>query len=406
MRNQDENRIIASAKHFFILLFYVLFFVLFYYKYVPLQITYQIALVPILLIAVILTMRNPRDGILYFVFSFPLINNLPSLFGIHQNIPHAPTALVLCLALGLGFLFHSLYKGLPVQEQHSLFKSLRLLSVIIALSCLITNLRFLNFFPFLSQNSLELIANLDGVRSGGAVMSSLFGALNYLTGFFVFWIIFRYVRTDELRKKLVGVFCAATFLVVAFALVQKFISLELGNTAVFIHLERLNSTLKDPNSLGIFLAASFPVLLGYALSVTKKARIPIAALLVLILYIFPDAGSRSGMLGLVVALVVFLVLWQVKQNWDKKKRALLYLAALSISTVLISSYALFFKDTNLISRLGDNVRQFKGEIVVPEMGIAMGRQYLWRIGIEMFEESPVTGMGLGAYIIDLPNFAE
>ena len=76
---------------------------IFYLKYVPLIKTFQLILMPILLAVFILATVNVQWGILFFIFSFPLINSLPYFFGIFENIPHAPTALVLFLFFFLGW---------------------------------------------------------------------------------------------------------------------------------------------------------------------------------------------------------------------------------------------------------------------------------------------------------------
>ena len=61
---------------FFSIVFLIIFY-FFYKKYVPLVTPFQIALIPILFIVFILTIINIRWGILFFIFAFPLINNIP-----------------------------------------------------------------------------------------------------------------------------------------------------------------------------------------------------------------------------------------------------------------------------------------------------------------------------------------
>jgi len=165
----------------FLILVYVAGFCLFYYKYVPLIKSFQMALVPFLFIIIALTALNVEWGILFFAFSFPLINNLPYFFGIYGHIPHAPTALVLFLAFFGGWLINNLFSGSEFDFSHPVFKPLLLLSLILLVSGIITFFRYANFFPFVSSNIYELTVNVNGVKAGGSLMSNLFSFLNYFT---------------------------------------------------------------------------------------------------------------------------------------------------------------------------------------------------------------------------------
>ncbi len=69
----------------------------FYLKYVPLVTPFQVILLSVLGLLVILTISGIEAGTLFFLFVFPLINNLPYYFGINESVPHAPIALVLFL---------------------------------------------------------------------------------------------------------------------------------------------------------------------------------------------------------------------------------------------------------------------------------------------------------------------
>ena len=85
---------------------YIAGLAVFYYKYVPLVRPFQMALIPILLLAAGLTWMDRRRGTLFFLFAFPLVNNLPYFFGISEPFPHAPPALVVFLFFFLGVLLN------------------------------------------------------------------------------------------------------------------------------------------------------------------------------------------------------------------------------------------------------------------------------------------------------------
>jgi len=164
----------------------------FYYKYVPLVKSYQLALVPILATVTFLAWLNPRAGTLLFIFLFPLINNLPYFFGIHEPIPQAPAALVLFLFYALGFLLRrkSMDENGPIER--GMLRPIALFLIVVGVSALITFLRYANFFPFLSSNIYELAVNrqepefisgqIDQVATSMVQTERTMGELQFVTG--------------------------------------------------------------------------------------------------------------------------------------------------------------------------------------------------------------------------------
>ncbi|MDH4198645.1 MAG: hypothetical protein OEW05_14615, partial [Candidatus Aminicenantes bacterium] len=155
----------------------------FYYVYVPLLAPFQLILIPLLFLTAGLTVVRVEWGALWFVFAFPLINNLPYYFGLYEHIPQAPLGLVLFLAFFVGWVAKTSFSGSRPSFPAGLLRPLAILSGIVLVSGLITLWRYANFFPFLAERSRELIVNVNQVRAGGAVMSNVFNSLNYLSGF-------------------------------------------------------------------------------------------------------------------------------------------------------------------------------------------------------------------------------
>ena len=146
------------AKNTKIRLFFLLFTFLyiialyfFYIKYVPLVKNFQIILAPILFIVFIFTLLSLQWGALFFLFAFPLINNLPYFFGIFEHVPHAPTALVLFLFYFFGVLVRLIFFPSELSLETPIFKPMIIFSICIFLSGLITFLRYCNFYPILSN---------------------------------------------------------------------------------------------------------------------------------------------------------------------------------------------------------------------------------------------------------------
>jgi len=317
----------------------------FYFKYIPLIKHFQMILIPILFAAFILTVLNVQWGTLFFVFSFPLINNLPYFFSIYEDIPHAPTALVLFLFYFLGWLVYHTRFNLALSLRQTIFKPIILFSLFILMSGIITFFRYVNFYPFLSDNMYELITNVNGVTSGGAVMSIIFNSLNYLTGFAFFFILLNTVKSKEFVKKILIVLLISTSISISFGFFQHFKDISIGNTQIRVIHNTLNATFKDPLSFGVYLAVMIPLLLGMVFAFKKFVKVIPVIVVIDALLILPYTGSLSGLLGVSVSLLFFLIFLikislDLKNSDPKAFRRLIFsigLFLLLISVVVSSS---------------------------------------------------------------------
>ncbi|MBE0461840.1 MAG: O-antigen ligase family protein [Candidatus Aminicenantes bacterium] len=388
----------------FLILVYIVGFCLFYYKYVPLIKSFQMALIPFLFIIIALTALNVEWGILFFAFSFPLINNLPYFFGIYGHIPHAPTALVLFLAFFAGWLINNLFSDSEIDFNYPVFKPLLLLSLILLVSGIITFFRYANFFPFISSNIYELTVNVNGVSAGGALMSNLFSFLNYFTGFCVFFILINHIKTRSFIKKVLIVLSASALISLSFSLVQKYISISLGNMPFWVSLRQINSTFKDPNAFGVILAAFFPVLIGMAFALRKGLRLFPIGLIILSLFVFPSIGSRSGLLGLGVSVLTFFILFLITSRMKLKKKIIVTVSFILVFVLLSGAFLMGSKQASLHKRMGWSLNVLSNKISLRQL--FTGRLDFWKAASCMVKDYPLTGVGIGAYIVELPNYSK
>ncbi|MGQ9673680.1 MAG: O-antigen ligase family protein [Candidatus Aminicenantales bacterium] len=383
--------------------FYLAGFCFFYYKYVPLVRPFQAALIPVLITAIVTTVLKVEWGILFFVFALSLINNLPYFFGITLDLPHAPAALVLALAFFFGLLINKLFFNSKLDPHSPLAKPLFLFATIVFISAIITFLRYANFFPFVSSGLYELVVNTNGVRAGGAFMSVIFAALNYLTGiglFFVFWSV---MRGRSAAGKVLFVLSFAMTLSLIFAIVQKHTSINLGNTRFWVFKDQINSTFKDPNAFGAFLAAFFPIFLAMAFFLKGKHRFFSAGLLALTIYVFPWTGLRSGWLAILISLVVFSAIILTTARMRPKKKIAV---ASSLAVVFILFLTIVFSPQarSILSRRMDwSLSILEGKITLSELFTEKLR--LWKVASLMLGDYPLSGVGVGAYIVELPNYS-
>ncbi|HUU37250.1 MAG TPA: O-antigen ligase family protein [Candidatus Desulfaltia sp.] len=384
---------------------------LFYIRYVPLVKSFQTALIPILFLVFILTAFKLRWGVLFFVFSFPLINNLPYFFGIHEPLPHAPSALVLFLFFFLGWLVHRVFSQESLDFKHPVFRPLILFAIIVFGSGLITFWKYANFFPFLSDYVYELIVNAIGGSAGGAIMSTVFFSLNYLTGMAFFVVLFIAVRSGEFVKKIVVVLGLSTFISLAFGLYQRFGDMKFGNNPISINQGLINATFKDALSFGVYLAVVTPLVLGGMFCFKKAVRIFPIVVAVLALYMIFFTGSKSGLMCLLLSLLIFFAL-SIKRGFElmrtgstglKKATGSLLIAVLAVSAAFFA-FVVWKKDiasSITISRLGSTLKLENVRLTLT--GRVDG---LWKLAGIMIKDYPLSGVGAGGYIIESANYAQ
>jgi O-antigen ligase len=401
-----------NARLFFII-FSILFAILlcfFYLKYVPLIPTFQIALLPILLLALFLTAFEIEKGTLFFVFAFPLINSLPYFFGIFQHVPHAPTALILFLFYFLGWCIHLCFSQKKPSFNNPIFKPMILFALFILVSGFINFLRFSNFYPFVSDNVYELATNVNGVTAGGALMSTLFHSLSYLTGFAFLFIVLNSVESKKYAKRIIFVLLISLVISLMFGYYQHFKDMSFGNSPFWIHMEQINSTFKGPNPFGTFLAAMVPLIISMICVVKGAWKALFFGIFFATIIIFPHIGTRSAFLGLTVSLVVFFILAVKTLSFPKIldfnffKKTTARIAALLIIIVVLIVGVISLTQSRLYNRFKNNLN----DIITAGNWIRISpeRYCLWKEAFYMIKDYPLTGVGVGAYIIELPNYYE
>ena len=396
-------------------LVYAVALIFFYLKYVPLIAKFQIALIPILLAVCVLTATHLKRGLLLFIFFFPLINNLPYLFGIFETTPHAPMALILFLFFFLGFLIHnSIHKPILIYR-HPVFNPMLLFASLVLISMLITSLRYANFFPFLSDNIYELITNTHGVTAGGAIMSVLFNSLNYLTSFGFFFILVNVIRSMELLKKSAILLCASTFLSLLFGLIQLFVNSTWGNNPISIKQGLINATFKDALSFGVFLAVTTPFFLGFSFSLKKKSQFFYLGVAVLSGFLIFFIGSKSGLLSLLIGMFVFVAFSIFVSSKSPKSEPFytnwkILIASIFAVMLGITVISLLIINGSTSKKLNQvkTFQRIQSTFSKENTGLLLkGRsESLWKMAIDMLKDYPLTGVGAGGYIIEYSNYSQ
>ncbi len=157
---------------------------------------------------------------------------------------------------------------------------------------------------------------------------------------------------------------------------------------------RVRSFIGHPNLLAAYLNLLIPIALANLFSAKKKATRNVLLfwlLLALVLVFF--TSSRGGWLGTLAALVVFSIgLSIIKREWIKEKITSLFKK--KIALVLLTLAGLV-----VISVMFLLLRWQSSHPTHPTdwSNIAGSRDYIWRVGREMFTNNLIAGNGLFTY---------
>jgi hypothetical protein len=404
-RTTDHRFLFAAAT-----VVYTMLLGIFYWKYVPLVAGYQSILAPILLFLTIVTAIDVRRGLLAFIFLFPLINNLPYFFKLYEPLPMAPSALVLFLFFFWGWLLHRTFAASdPAHDGENpnepIFTPLRLFAALVAVSALITLWRYTNFFPFWRPRVYELITNAFGTSAGGAIMSVVFYSLTYLTGIAFFTILVRAVRSETFVRKAITVLGTSTLLSLAFGLFQHFKAPTLGNNPISIAAGLINATFKDALSFGAYLSMIVPLFLGILPTLKGRSRIIPALSILPAIYLLFYAGSKSALLSLAAALAalgLFVLAAVIKRRQPPVKK----LIPISLFFLLLGAASIFFLVSKRapIEALGKSTTLVRMGNFGPMLKERTSKA--WTIAWKMIGDYPLSGLGVGSFIIESANDAK
>lgn len=395
----------------FLTLLYAAGLCAFYFHYVPFVRSFQLVLLPTAVAAALLTAVNLRWGTLYFIFVFPLINGLPYFFSIYESVPHAPTALVLFLFFFLGWLIRRIWIPTSLFPDHPIIKPIIVFSLLATISAVITIFRFANFFPFLSDYVYELSTNVINTTAGGAIMSSIFYSLNYLSEFAAFFIFLSFFRSRSNLRAGMTAFSTSIVVAIGFGLYQCLCNMALGNTPASAKIHIINATFKDSNSFGAFLAIVIPVWLSFLLAGKTILKVLSAILLALSVILLPYTGSGSGLLGILAGILlifgmVFAQAVKLRRNNPKAFRRV-YISAVVIilCLVLVSLSIITSKESNLFYKIKTKVIDIQAGNSWDNL---IHRRWAvnWEGAVDMLKEYPFSGVGVGAYTIEISNYAQ
>ncbi len=420
--------------------FFTIFFL--YHKGVVYQSPALLYVINTLIFAVfIISVYRIKIGLYIFIFFIPLLNSLTVILGVKG----IRAILFLFFSLFLGFLVNKaenienkLYPNkFDLYYENEIGLAVFTFIIIILISVAVTIYRYLNFAPFLSTEYYNLIVNIEGTGSTESIQWTIKFFFNYIIGFGLLFIVFNAFKDirDIIKAVIVIITSNVIFFIVGFY--QYFFNPTFGSFRQWAEAHRINATFTDPNSLGNYIILLFPL---YIILIIYYKRWYLKLLFVILLggflLITFFSGSRNAMLGIVVALIIFIIIGLTKltkiliaKSRKSRKIKNFSIALASVVLIVILLFVSFFA-TLMVSRI-----ELKDKYRPPETGIALfdrtvdtiwmsynvyrqagfieafksvssERHFIWAQAVNMLRDYKITGVGLGSFIIELPNYYE
>ncbi|TET09948.1 MAG: hypothetical protein E3J83_01140, partial [Candidatus Atribacteria bacterium] len=378
-----------------------------------------------------LSLYKIKYGLFLFIFLIPLLNSRAILFIIR------PRYIIVFLFFGLflGFLVNNASKILssrPLEYSKDIIfdqkiaKAMFIFVVILVLSCAVTVFRYSNFYPFITNNYYNLAINLNGVGSTGSMIWTIRFFYNYFIGFLFFILIFNVVdRVKDIVNSIISLI-SATMISAGVIIYQYYFNPYFANIKHWVDSGRFNATFMDPNALGAYTILLFPIYIGLLIYFKRwYSRLLILVSFSLFLMLLFFSGSRSAFIGIILAIIIFFVIFVIRGFRYIRKRERFYsrrekIILISIPLIILIGLAFFsfylintpdsfILKTSLVSRTIETYRT--GMHYTNRHGIIEGlksisnyRYIFWGQAVEMFKDYPLTGVGQGSYILQLPNY--
>jgi len=384
----------------------------------------------LVLIIFIVSVYKIKYGLYLFIFFIPLLNSLTIILAIRS----IPILLFLFFSLCLGFVINyarnnfgkKWYEVKPaVFFDSEITKPVLVFIIIFTISCLITIFRYSNFYPFITNNYYDLKVNVNGVGSTGSIYWTIRFFFNYIIGFGLLFIIFNIInKVKDIIIALV-ILVSSTLVSSGVFFYQYFFNPYFGSFKHWVNSGRFNATFTDPNSLGAYAILLFPIFMVLIICFKKwYAKLLLCVSFIPFLMITLFSGSRSALVGICLALLIFLVLGIAKilkkiEHFPKRKKLIVLIAVLILCVVIAASLFSFIKLDSKIksvvletSQVERSVATFKTAVhyyksagfIESLKSISNYRYIFWGQAVEMTKDYPLTGVGQGSYILELPNY--
>ena len=260
----------------------------------------------------------------------------------------------------------------------------------------------------------------------------VFNASGLLAGLALIYASFRAFAREKLGEpflesywRLWLAFASGCTLAIAAAFVQRHYDIQFcaNRSFYWVRMGRVNGTCQDPNALGVTLGLAFAFGVSF-LSSWKKGVVKLILLLVwltLCAFAINYSGSRSGFLAIALSLFFLLVGYFVNTRLILKARPLLRLAAVLAALLVLACGAGMYsmslvqradkiltgttKSPALQRRLKKDIRSMRNAGSVLRIFNDARRQVYPRFAQIVADDTWPSGIGIGSFVVELPNYA-
>ena len=295
---------------------------------------------------------------------------------------------------------------------------------------------FSRYFPDFTLSDpayLSQIVNDKDWDRKRALTYIVFNASTLFSGLMLVYFSFRAFRKEKSGEGFVGSywrlwlsFAAGCTVAVIVAFLQRHhdITFCANRSFYWVRMGRVNGTCQDPNALGVCLGLAFAFGLSF-LSSWKKGIIKLLLLLAwlsLCALAINYSGSRSGFLAIVLSLFFLLIGYFINTRLILKARPLLRLATvLATLLVLVCGAGMYSmslvqradkiltgttKSPALQRRLKKDIRSMRSAGSVLRIFNDSRRQLYPRFAQLVAADTWPSGIGIGSFVVELPNYAK
>lgn len=421
----EKNKLIKYKLKNFILFLFIFFVIFFYQQKIVTDNKTGILANILCFLVYILAIYQVKLSLYFFIFLISLLNFLPYAF----NENYFPVILLIFFALVLGFIVNNGSSGPKnsrfLKKDSKIILIIFLLGVLVLISLIIEYVRFANFFPFFTRNYHNLNVNINGLTANHANLLITTSFFNIISGFVFILIILKTFDCINDIKNVIKVIVLANFFSLLIIVFQKVFDTSYGNFEPWISSSRFNSTFTDPNSLGAYTVLIIP-LLFVSIFYFKKWHLKITMFtsLIVVFVLLTLSGSRSALIGVLFAIFILLISGLIKlikkiKVSGKNKKIIYIVSAILILILLFSSITYVLVTENSIknkiissgffNRAAETIKTWttfykKDGLVESLKAISNYRYILWERAYQMGKDYLITGVGVGAYIIELPDY--
>ncbi len=382
----------------------------------------------------LLSVVFPLGGLLLLSFCAPLLSAIP--LYLTKGSPYP-----IVLFAGAGFIVGWLINEMIHSATDQSFVGrgwLFAFAALMIISALGTFFRYCPPWLWNTPTLLSEIVNYKSMTRSDAVRYTMFVFANALIGILIICavrnILSKFknksinVQTIIIWSILLGGACAAGF---AIYQVTNNITFCANKAYYWIRLKRVNGTCTDPNALGAFISLCVTIsLLKIAFSGSNKTilawlqRLLAIILTVVFLLAIQYSGSRTALLSTLLAFscAIFVGIYYYTNLFTKglkyskfiKYSVIIFMIGVYAAGIVLLPKAINYTDknlrvtsksTSLKRRMKRDFRLFKrdGGGILSLINDKRRLMY-WKYARIMWKNYPFSGIGLGAYVVELPNY--